>query len=111
MTNPLIPGPVPGRRKHAQDRLATGAPRYGLGGSNAATIGTVDPTGYVERSRRSGLARSLLSRQQGPTGQGPAAQAPGADGSQLVGQTASRTPTPEIVRRLAARMQRPTKGV
>lgn len=109
MTNPLMPGPVPGRRKHAQDRLATGAPRYGLGGSNAATIGTVDPSGYVERSRRSGLARSLLARQAAP-GTTPAGQEPGADGAQLVGQTASHTPTPEIVRRLAARMARP-RGV
>lgn len=111
MTTPYQVGPVLGRRKHAQDRLATGNPVYGMGGSNAATIGTVDPTGYVERGRRSGLAASLLARTklQQPPGGDPAGQAPGGDGqagAQLVGQTTAASPVPpgDLVRRLAARM-------
>lgn len=78
---------------HAQDRRATGAPVYN-GASNAATIGTVDPTGYVEREQRSGLAKQLRARWQ-PAGQDPA---------QLVGETASRADPKVLARMLAARM-------
>lgn len=106
MISPIMPGPVPGRRPKAQDRLATGSPTYGAGGSNAPTSGTVDPTGYVERSRRSGLARSILARTQTPTA-GPALQQPG---SALVGETASRTDPRAVARTLAARMRRRTEG-
>lgn len=92
-------GDAPGQRArlHTQDRRATGNPVY-RSGSNAATIGTVDPSGYVDRERRSALARSIL--QAG----GPGAR--GVDPSQLVGETASRLDQQEIIRRLAARMGR-----
>lgn len=93
------PGKIFGRKPHEQDRLATGAPRYG-GGSNAATIGTVDPSGYVDRERRSGLAKALLQRQRGAVQ--PSA---GAVQPSQVGETASRMDRQEIVRRLATRMQ------
>lgn len=92
-------GDAPGRKRllHTQDRRATGNPVYN-GASNAATFGTVDPSGYVGRERRSQLAKSILSAG------GPATA--GLDPSQLVGETASRMDQAETVRRLAARMQR-----
>lgn len=90
---------------HAQDRLATGNPVYNAS-SNAATFGTVDPAGYVERGRRSGLAASILAagrpggdpRNTGRTGGGPTIP------PHLLGQTASRVDRAEIIRRLAARL-------
>ena len=92
-------GDAPGRARllHTQDRRATGNPVY-RGASNAATFGTVDPSGYVSRERRSALAKSIL--QAGGPG------AAGVDPSQLVGETASRMDHAETVRRLAARMGR-----
>lgn len=97
---------TPGRALHTQDRLATGSPTYG-GGSNAATFGTVDPSGYVERSRRSGLAKSILGRGDA-SGRGAAGapRAPGAAGvgPSMLGETASRLDRGELIRRLAARM-------
>ena len=99
-------GDAPGQRAklHTQDRRATGNPVYN-GASNAATFGTVDPSGYVDRERRSALAKSLLARQRGEMGQDP------ADPAQLVGETASRMDQQEIIRRLAARFgQRRARG-
>jgi hypothetical protein len=94
-------GDAPGQRRllHTQDRRSTGNPVYN-GSSNAATFGTVDPSGYVDRERRAGLAKSIL---QGQVGQ----QAPGADGqdpSLLVGETASRADPAQVIRMLQARM-------
>jgi hypothetical protein len=94
-------GDLPGGKRllHTQDRRSTGNPVYN-GASNAATFGTVDPTGYADRERRSGLAKSIL---QGGLGQsGPAAG--GVDPSQLVGETASSTDPQQVIRMLAARM-------
>lgn len=70
------------------NRYAAGRKVYGGGRSNP-TSGTVDPTGYIERSantmasqRRSGLARSAISRRMrrgGPTtGADPLANVSGA---------------------------------
>ena len=97
-----MPGQLPGRRLHAQDRNATGSPVYN-GASNAATMGTVDPSGYVDRERRSGLAAAMLGRP---------GRRPGAKGDpqmlqtqpQDVGETASRLPRRQVIRTLAARM-------
>ena len=94
-------GDAPGQRAklHTQDRRSTGGPVYN-GASNAATFGTVDPAGYVDRERRSGLAASISSGGQAG-GQG----APGGiDPSQLVGETASRLDRRQVIRMLQARM-------
>ena len=88
-------GDLPGRKLHAADRLATGNPVY-RGASNAATVGTVDPAGYVDRERRSKLAASLLASGE---------RAGQVDPTQLVGETASRVDRREIIRRLHARMR------
>lgn len=95
-------GDAPGQRAklHTQDRRATGSPVYNAA-SNAATIGTVDPAGYVDRERRSGLAKSILQGQLGPS----TASSPGVDPSQLVGETASHMDRGQLIRMLAARMQ------
>lgn len=82
------------RNPHAADRSA-GARVYGAG-SDAATAGTVDPSGYVGRGLRSGLARSILhGSRRGP------------DLSQLLGETASRLTTTEVAAMLRARGRRP----
>jgi hypothetical protein len=98
-------GDAPGQRAklHTQDRRATGNPVYN-GASNAATMGTVDPSGYVDRERRSRLAKSILTA--GGIGGGNAVATPGVDPTQLVGETAASIPQHEIIRMLAARMQR-----
>lgn len=93
------PGPVAGRKLHAQDRLATGNPVYN-GASNAATFGTVDPSGYVDRERRSGLAKQLLHG----TRPRPDQAGPGSADPAMVGETASRMDRGEIIRRLAVRL-------
>jgi hypothetical protein len=96
-------GDAPGAKRllHTQDRRTTGNPVYN-GASNAATFGAVDPTGYADRERRSGLAKSIL---QGGLGRsGP--MAAGVDPSQLVGETASRTDRGQVIRMLSARMAR-----
>lgn len=100
----MMPGQMPGRRLHAQDRQATGNPVYN-GASNAATIGTVDPTGYVDRERRSGLAAAMLGKRDGGRG-GNATAADGmvATSPADVGQTASRVDRGAVIRRLAARL-------
>lgn len=99
-------GDLPGARTrlHTQDRRATGNPVYN-GASNAATFGAVDPSGYVERERRSQLAKSILTGGQQPAaGQQGAGPAAGVDPSQLVGQTASGVDPGQVIRMLAARM-------
>lgn len=96
----------PGGKLHEQDRLATGNPTYG-GGSNAATFGTVDPTGYVERSRRSGLARSILAGGQAGNGKQPAA---GSIDPAMLGETASRVDRGAVIRTLAARLAAGRQG-
>lgn len=61
------------------NRYATGDKVYGgIGGPGAPTQGTVDPTGYVDRERRSGLAAAALQR----TASG------GLDGAPQAGQVA-----------------------
>jgi hypothetical protein len=89
-------GDAPGAKRllHTQDRRSTGNPVYN-GASNAATFGTVDPSGYADRERRAGLAKSILQ------GGLSAAQ---TDPSQLVGETASQTNRADLVRMLSARM-------
>ena len=98
-------GDAPGQRAklHTQDRRATGNPVYN-GASNAATIGTVDPAGYVDRERRSQLAQSIL--RGGVAAGATPAQPSTVDPSLLVGETASRVDRDQIVRMLSARMAR-----
>ena len=86
-------GDAPGAKRllHTQDRRSTGNPV-----SNAATFGTVDPTGYADRERRAGLAKSIL--------QGGLSCSGGVDPSQLVGETASQTDRADLIRRLSQRM-------
>lgn len=73
------------------DQRAVGARFYGSGRPNA-TSGTVDPTGYVGRGLRSGLAKAILH--------GPAR---GPDPTQFVGETAAATPLPVLAAMLRAR--------
>jgi hypothetical protein len=94
-----MPGQMPGRRLHAQDRQATGNPVYN-GASNAATMGTVDPSGYVDRERRSGLAAAMMGRRSGAKGQPEML----TTAPSQVGETASRMDRREVIRRLAQRM-------
>jgi hypothetical protein len=101
------PGPAAGVRKHGQDRRATGNPVYRGAGPNP-TSGTVDPSGYVDRERRSGLAKAVLAAgRPGASQAQPAGGGPSVD-PQLVGETASRVDRREIIRRLARRMTPPT---
>lgn len=93
-----LPGQMPGKKLHEQDRLATGNPVYN-GASNAATMGMVDPVGYVDRERRSGLAAQMLGGRRGRSG----IPALAVDPSE-VGQTASRMDRRELVRRLAVKL-------
>lgn len=99
------PGPVAGVRKHGQDRRATGNPVYRGAGPNP-TSGTVDPSGYVDRERRSGLAKAILT----PSGESGAGTSQPGVSPDLVGETASRVDRREIIRRLARRMTPPTGG-
>lgn len=46
----------------AQRRAATGAKRYGINASSAATRGRVDPAGYRERDRNNQLKAAALQR-------------------------------------------------
>lgn len=66
---------------HSYNRYATGNKTY-EGGRPVATTGTVDPTGYVDRGRRSQLAASILNRKPGM------AHPP----ESFVGETVARTP-------------------
>lgn len=67
------------------NRYTTGNKVYG-GGRNYATAGTVDPAGYVDRERRSGLAQSALH----PTG--------GHKPEMMLGETAARLPAHLLAR-------------
>jgi hypothetical protein len=82
------------RHPHEMDHRAVGARVYGTGRPNA-TAGTVDPSGYVGRGLRSGLAKSILG---GPR-RGP-------DPTALVGETVARTPTATLAAMLISRGRR-----
>lgn len=78
------------------NRYAAGRKTYGGGRSNP-TSGTVDPTGYIERSannmasqRRSGLASSAISRRLNPISRAQSAAAPAPSGQRPFGMGAAQ---------------------
>lgn len=73
------------------NRYTTGNKVYG-GGRSYATAGTVDPAGYVDRERRSGLAKAALH----PTGGGYLPEA-------MVGETSFHLPAHVLARIVLAR--------
>jgi len=78
---------------HSYNRYTAGNKVYGQTGRPNATSGTVDPAGYVDRERRSGLAAAAL---RGPTAAG---QHPPAA---FLGETVARTPPHVLARMLLA---------